>query len=165
MKEAPFDPTNREMFDALKSIRGFNALSDEQLEEVMFLCKVRKYDAGEVLITEGEYDQWIFFLVKGCVRIESGGVEIARLRQRGEVFGEMGIIDANPRSATITACESALCLAVDGSFMDRFEGDDQVMAQAIFFRIFAELLAERLRVMDERVRELEERLATGKRRA
>jgi CRP-like cAMP-binding protein len=127
--------------------------------EIIKLSRLRKYEPGEVLIKEGDYDQYIYFLIGGDLAIESNGAEVGHIRRLGDVFGEMGIIDGSPRSATIRAVSPSLCLAVDGAFMDRLQGADKLIAQAVFYRIFAEILAVRLRDTSKRAADMERRLA------
>lgn len=61
------------------------------------------YDPGEVLIKEAQYDNWIYFLMSGKVGIQKQGEIIAVLKRMGDLFGEIGIIDGSPRSASIVA--------------------------------------------------------------
>lgn len=155
MIEQEFDPSNKEMIERMRNIRVFSSLSERQLSEISKLSKIRKYDAGEVLIREGDYDQWVYFLVFGELAISVGATEVARIRRLGDVFGEMGIIDGSPRSASITALKPTICLAVDGAILERLAGPDKIIAQALFYRIFAEMLAERLRKVNAKVTSLE----------
>jgi CRP-like cAMP-binding protein len=74
-------------------------------------------------------------------------------RSLGDVFGEMGVIDGSPRAATIKAETPALCLALDASVFERLEGRDRLMVQAVFYRVFCEILSVRLRQMDEMLAE------------
>lgn len=71
------------------------------------------------------------------------------LNRTGDLFGEMVIIDKSPRSASIIAMDQTICLAIDSSYPKRLEGDEKTAFNAILYRIFAEVLAGRLREMDE----------------
>lgn len=159
MIEKQIDHRNEDILSRLRRMRVFDTLDDRQMAEIVRLSRLRKYEPGEVLIREGDYDQYIYFLVGGDLAVENDGEEISRIRRLGDVFGETGIIDGSPRSATIRAVGPTLCLAVDASFADRLQGADKLIAQAVFYRIFAEILAVRLRDTDARVAELERRLA------
>ncbi|WP_022660619.1 Crp/Fnr family transcriptional regulator [Paucidesulfovibrio longus] len=159
MIEKQLDHENEEIISRLRRMRVFDTLGDRQMMEIIKLSRLRKYDPGEVLIQEGEYDQYIYFLIGGDLAIESNGTEVGHIRRLGDVFGEMGIIDGSPRSATIRAVGPSLCLAVDGAFMDRLQGADKLIAQAVFYRIFAEILAVRLRDTSKRAADMERRLA------
>jgi CRP-like cAMP-binding protein len=62
----------------------------------------RSVAAGTVLFREGEKGESMFALVSGEVEVTKGGVSVSVLKP-GEVFGEMAVIDHQPRSATATA--------------------------------------------------------------
>lgn len=108
-----------------------------------------KYEPGELIIEEGEYDNWIYFLISGKVDIQKRGETISVLKRRGDLFGEMCIIDGSPRSASIVAIDETVCLAMDASYIDRLEGNNKVAFSSILYRVFAEILANRLRIADE----------------
>lgn len=156
MREQIFDPSNAETLLQMRRIPAFSALGEEQIVEVVRASKLRKYEPGEVLIKEGTYDHWVYFLVQGELSVSHQGVEVGQLRRLGDIFGEMGIIDGSPRSATIKALTPALCLAMDGSILDT-PNIEKVALQAIFYRVFCEILATRLREMDTRIAELSKR--------
>jgi len=158
MIEKELDHFDQEVLDRLRQMPVFDSLGRNQMREIVRLSRLRKYDAGEVLIKEGDYDQYIYFLIGGDLSILRDGEQVGRIRRLGDVFGEMGIIDGSPRSATIKALAPTLCVALDGAFLDRLSGADKLIAQALFYRIFAEILAARLRDTNNRVAELENRL-------
>jgi len=127
-------------------------LSDFQMEQLggmLKLSKIRKYEPGELIIEEGKYDSWVYFLVSGKVRVVKHGTEINTLDQAGDVFGEMAILDSTPRSASIYAIDETVCLATDSSYLDRLPDSDKIAFTCVLYHVFAELLSNRLRAMDE----------------
>jgi len=157
MQEREFDPSNDEILEQLRRIPAFSPLDEGQILAVMKLSRLRRYEAGDTLIREGEYDSWIYFLVQGELAITHKGVQVGVIRRLGDVFGEMGIVDGSPRSATIKALKPALCIAMDASIFERLEGGDRCAVQSVFYRIFCEIMAVRLREMDEKLAELSRR--------
>jgi CRP-like cAMP-binding protein len=71
---------------------------------------------------------------------------IAATDRRGELIGEIGAIDGAARSASVFATEDTVCLATDTRQIKRLTGDDRLAFGYILYRVFAETLAERLRV-------------------
>ena len=136
----------------------FDAMDINQLPKVLKLAKLRRYEAGETIIEEGDTDQLVYFLILGKCTVETEGMELNFINNLGDVFGEMGIIDQKPRSATIKAEKPTLCLALDGSFLERLEGIDKLAAQALFYRIFSEMLAARIRDANSKILTLEDQL-------
>ena len=139
-----------DIIQKLRSIPTLNLFSEVDLKGILKLSKMVKYDPGEFIIKEGQYDNWMYFLITGKVGIQKRGETINILQRKGDIFGEMGIIDGSPRSASIIAIDETTCLAADISYMDRLEGNDRIAFTAILYRIFSEILASRLRAADQK---------------
>lgn len=154
MKEIEFDPTNAETLEQFRKIPAFSSMDEKLVQEVVRMSRMRKYEPGEYLIREGDFDAWVFFLVKGELRITHKNLEVGTIRRLGDVFGEMGIIDGSPRAASIQALSPTLCVVVDASLFDHQAKQDKFVLQAILYRIFCEVMAVRLREMDKKLSEL-----------
>ena len=111
------------------------------LQGLLQLSKIRMYDPGEAIIVEGTLDSWIYFLLSGKAVIMKDNKEVGQLSHRGDVFGEMGVIDGSVRSASVLAEEDCVCLAIDISYIEFLSDKNKV----INWRGFAELLVRRLR--------------------
>jgi CRP/FNR family transcriptional regulator, cyclic AMP receptor protein len=142
---------NQEILARLRSLPTLKFFDEKDLQGILSLSRMTKYQPGEVIIAEGQYDNWIYFLVSGEVAIRKRGETFGTLKDRGDLFGEMGIIDGSPRSATITAVKETECLGLDASYMDRLEGRDRIAFQCVLYQAFAQILAARLRLADERL--------------
>lgn len=145
MEESPY-LTGREHLIAKYGYLSFFGSRDEKyLASLLSISKLQRYDAGELLTVEGEYDAWIYIILSGEVRVCKQGEEIARLSRPGETVGELGLIDHAPRSATVEALDETLCLAIDGDKIEEMEEAQRDAFLAVFYRILAETLAGRLR--------------------
>ena len=140
---------NSEIIQKIKEIPALKLFRDEDLQGILKLSKLMQYKPGEIIIKEGQYDNWIYFIVSGKVGIQKQGETISILKRRGDLFGEMGIIDGSPRSASIIAIDETICLAIDASYMDRLKENEKTLFRSILYRIFSEILASRLRMVDE----------------
>jgi CRP-like cAMP-binding protein len=58
--------------------------------------------AGTVMTHEGRYEGYFYVVVSGIVQIERGGVTVDTI-SGGGFFGEIGLLDAGPRTATVSA--------------------------------------------------------------
>lgn len=158
MKELDFTPSNKDVLARLKGMPVFDAMEPEPLMHLLKLSKIRRYDPGEVLISEGDTDQLIYFLVQGSCRVNIDGTDVGVISKVGDVFGEMGMVDHGPRSATISAVSATICLVLDGAFLDRMKDVDKLASQALFYRIFSEILAGRIRDANSKILILEDEL-------
>lgn len=149
MVDTEYLKKNQEIIQKLRKIPTLNFFEDKDLEGIIKLSRVMKYEAGDLIIKEGQYDNWIYFIIYGKVRIQKHGETIGQLKRRGDIFGEMGIIDGSPRSASITAIDETVCLLLDATYSDRLPEKDRVAFNCILYQAFAQVLAERLRIADE----------------
>ncbi len=132
-----------------KRIPVLKPFEDETLVNLLKMSKVRKYTAGELIFQERYYDNWVYFLISGKVSVVKDGKQLAVLGKQGDVFGEMGIIDGSPKSASITAINPTVCIATNVNMIEKLSGNDKVAFGYILYRVFSEILAARLRVTNK----------------
>lgn len=86
----------------LKSIDLFSQIPGQDLAQVALIATEEVREPGEEIFAEGEAGDALYLVLEGKVRVHRGDRVIAELGER-ECFGEMAILDAAPRSATVTA--------------------------------------------------------------
>jgi CRP-like cAMP-binding protein len=96
----------------LRSVNLFAETPDEILAQVAELLQEIQIAAGETVITEGAYGETMYIIVDGRVRVHRGGRLLAHL-EKHRVFGEMSLLDPEPRSASVTAETLVLLLQLD----------------------------------------------------
>jgi CRP-like cAMP-binding protein len=64
----------------------------------------RAFAKGDTIFREGDASDCAFLIVVGSVLVHLPNGHVKQLGP-GEIFGEMGLIDSRPRSATVTAAE------------------------------------------------------------
>jgi hypothetical protein len=69
---------------------------------------------GQVLIREGDAGDRVFLAVKGDFEVSADGTTLGVLG-RGDVFGEIALLDDRPRTATVRATEAGEVLSLDRS--------------------------------------------------
>jgi len=109
----------------LEKVWVLQGVQPELLEELAQHCEERVYTPGETIFYEGDPSDGLYMILSGAVRIiahvENGERHLATVGQ-GECFGEMGVIDAAPRSATaITATMAVVCFVPTEPFLDLME--------------------------------------------
>jgi len=160
MREVPFDPNNDDIMERLKNVPAFDSLPESHIRKAMHAASIRRYEAGETVIAEGEFDNQVFFLIFGLLKITIQDTEVSSLRRLGDVFGEMGIIDGSPRSATIVAEKTSLCVALDDTAIGSLGEANKIFTQAVMYRVFAEVMAVRLRDANNKINDLQARIDT-----
>ena len=75
----------------------------------------RIFKKGEVIIEEGTLSEGAYIIESGSVavskKIPNGESQTLSILNRNDIFGEMGLIDQLPRSATVTALEEC-CISI-----------------------------------------------------
>ena len=118
----------------------FGLVDDERLAWVLSEVEWHRLSRGDVLMTEGEGSDAIYFVVRGrllATRFDSdlgGQTRLAEIGQ-GEVVGETGILRQAPRNATITALRDTVLAGLkEKDFYELVESRPQVMLE-VFRRI------------------------------
>jgi hypothetical protein len=95
----------------------FRDFTCEELAEVIRGLRLRVFEPGEVLVTEGEPGDSLFVLTNGSVRTyvrDAGGRNApVRMLQEGDFFGEVCLLEDARRTATITAASRCELLEID----------------------------------------------------
>ena len=83
-----------------------------------------RHNAHQVLLREGEQSTHAFLLVDGCVKVttttENGAVTLVAIRVGGEIVGELGSLDEQPRSATVTSAGQLRSRAISQGALREF---------------------------------------------
>jgi len=146
VKESAYLDGQHHLVERIKLLPAFAAFGDNRLRELLRLCKIRSYAAGESIIQEGEEERCMYFLLSGSVQISKGGKAVSTLRRTGDIFGEMSLVDGAPRFASVRALGETTCLAVDAAQLEKPGGKDHAAFQAAIYQMFAQILTARLRV-------------------
>lgn len=87
---------------ALADVALFRGLETKDLERVAEVATPMEFAAGEVVVAEGEEDGRFYLILDGRARVDVGG-EFREHLDAGGFFGEMSVIDGEPRAASVTA--------------------------------------------------------------
>ncbi|MGI8890910.1 MAG: DUF1003 domain-containing protein [Chthoniobacterales bacterium] len=109
--------------DALRSVPLFRALDEDAAEELCALLTMREVTAGTSLFHRGEPGDSMYLVETGCVRIslkDTDGHDTTLAEMgKGDFFGEMSILDGDPRSADATVTtDSRLAVLPRAEFRD-----------------------------------------------
>jgi signal-transduction protein with cAMP-binding, CBS, and nucleotidyltransferase domain len=148
---APNEEEKMERLLALKQVPLFATLSLDQLEAVHQITREVTYLAGQTIVREGDPGGELYLLLEGTVQAwkDHGTPRASCLNTISAIsyFGEMAILDDEPRSATVVALDRARLLSLDGRSLKELVHQMPEIA----FEIFQELTS--------RVRAAEKRLA------
>jgi CRP/FNR family transcriptional regulator, cyclic AMP receptor protein len=107
---APAKLGQDEKMTYLQRVHLFEACSSRQLRAIARIAEVQEVPAGEVIARTGEPGDRFFVIVDGSARVEVSPQNQGRMGP-GAFFGEISLLDGEPRSATVIA-DTAMRLLV-----------------------------------------------------
>lgn len=111
----PYQPLTRPPIDA-DLLRGF--------------CKTVRFHDGDVMRQRGLHYKDMYWIVEGCVDVDMGDGDLAGkplVRFAGSPVGEIGFLRGQPATATVTARDNTVALAIDDAVMARIESDNPAL--------------------------------------
>lgn len=93
----------------LASVPLLAGLDDRVRRRLAQIGKRRTYAAGETIVEEGEKGVALYVVLSGRVRVERSGEQLGELGA-GDFFGELALIEDEPRSATVVAVDETECI-------------------------------------------------------
>jgi PAS domain S-box-containing protein len=139
--------------EALKGLLPAEAFGPAELAEIVPLCRIERFAAGDELIREGNpSDSHVYFLLEGSVAVTLQGKFILRLARRGDIVGEMALISAAPRAATVKAEQASVFLVLDAAAALHADDQHGFKFRYYFSHLFNLILSEKLRTTSDRAR-------------
>jgi CRP-like cAMP-binding protein len=129
--------------EILRRIPLFQHMTYKELLAILGIARGRQFEKGQSIIKEGEQGDELFVLFRGKVDVLKGGLRIATLKAGGH-FGEMGLVDQAPRSATVVALDETSAVSIDRDSLLKLMRRDSLLAVKLLWS-FVQVLSERLR--------------------
>ncbi len=142
--------------EELKHIAVLQAMNSDALARLAAALQEKEYSDGQAIFAEGDPGDSMYFIVKGCVRIEkraqaTGAVQkTLAVLEAGDYFGEMALLDQKPRSASAVAAGGARILRLSKAAFDALQGQSSVAGMSVLFAM--------IRTSGERIRRLSTQL-------
>jgi len=146
---------SKDLFLKLKeSVSFFQSFTAGELLGLLKLAASESFDDGEVIFKEKTRGDKMYIILSGTVRISkylgNKQEEVLVKLQPGACFGEMGVIDQSPRSASATVeGGNAVMLVIKESTLS----EHNVLLAYKLYKNFALMLAERLRETNNKLQE------------
>jgi CRP-like cAMP-binding protein len=154
---SPMEPAREIRVDLASKRKLFQEqkLSNLEINFLASLSKERKYGANQLIFREGEMGNEMFVVLEGRVMISKyipgAGEEALAFLERGGYFGEMALIDNEPRSADAKAHDGgAVVLAISREVLEGIL-DIHKLSSIRLLTILCNLVASRLRELDDKI--------------
>jgi serine phosphatase RsbU (regulator of sigma subunit) len=128
-------PTTR----ALRAV--FDRLSMDDIAALRAVSHLKTYPAGTILCREGETEHTFYVLHSGTVQVTQripGSVDrLLGLRGPGEFFGEMAVVDNEPRSASVVAVSEVQVIEITQEVFDQVLSRSPDLAMTLLRHVMA----------------------------
>ncbi|MEM7435832.1 MAG: cyclic nucleotide-binding domain-containing protein, partial [Myxococcota bacterium] len=145
-------PTPKLTVEHLANIGLFGGLSRDTLEVFAESVPTNRVEAGDMVVEEGDASTQMFVVIAGELEVikkgDAGGDVRVAVLGPNDWFGEMSILDVQPRSASVRAVAPTLVLAITADHVENLLYRRDVKDYALFVMNIARELSRRLRVAD-----------------
>jgi CRP-like cAMP-binding protein len=139
--------SRQEKVSWLERVPLFEGCSPEIIERLADLTAEATFADGEPIVRQGQVGNGLVIVLTGGVRVVGGTTELGHLGP-GESFGELSVIDQQPRTATVLADGPTTCLALASwDLLGLLERDHHLALNLL------RSLAARLRRADQQLRD------------
>ncbi len=136
--------------ELLKGVYIFSEISEEHLREILSHCKEKNVEKGEVIVSENELGDSMYLILEGEVKVslmsEDGKEIILSTLRKGDCFGEMSLLDGEPRSANVIALSKTDLLE-----LSRKDFLNEIVSNKHIAGAILKVLSMRLREANERI--------------
>jgi len=98
----------------------FQSVPDDELGQLAPFAEEVEVSDGEVLVTEGDFSYEFMVIEEGRAEVLRSGEHVADLGP-GDFFGEIGLLEKDRRTATVTAKSDMRLITLTGWDMKRME--------------------------------------------
>ena len=105
------------MAQMLAEVPMFGLMDEQEREALASLMETRSFDKGDTIFNFGDAGDSVYIVAQGAVQVFIENIQgdkiILRENVRGDVFGDISMLDGGPRTATAVATEETECLSLD----------------------------------------------------
>ncbi|MEM9188202.1 MAG: cyclic nucleotide-binding domain-containing protein [Myxococcota bacterium] len=152
MAESNPRPAPKVSPDILKDVALFGGLDADSLGVLARELPTRLVETGEVVVREGDTASEMYVVIGGeleVVKMARDGSDVrVALFGPGDWFGEMSIVDVQPRSASVRSVAPTMLLRIGSEEVQKLLYERDLKAYSIFIMNIARELSRRLRVAD-----------------
>lgn len=145
--------SNKNLAVFFREVPLFSNLDDSEIQQLAYICNEKSFEKGQTIFYEEDMGTSFYLILSGQVKIvmlsSDGREHILGLLREKDFFGEMAILDGEPRSATAVALSDVKTVTITREDFHRLLRNNPDMS----IKIMA-VLCKRLRQADRHVESL-----------
>lgn len=138
----------RSIIDVLKAVPIFEELSNREIQNIARIAYQRHYSAGEVIIHEGQNAAGMYIMVDGQAEVtkslEDGTILHLTTLENSGLFGDVGLLDSSPRTATVKATRDSSIIGFFRPELLELMNSNPRLASKVIFKL-GQILTARFR--------------------
>ncbi len=146
-------PARHPIHDVLKAQPLFREFDDDELAQILEFAEPTLIPAGQEIVRQGDSGSAMFLLAEGTARAilhddEGSALDVSHFHP-GDFFGELALVDHEPRSADVIAITDCMVLIITNSLLRIIAAESPRAAFKLVLTVL-ELVGKRLRTANRR---------------
>ena len=109
---APVPLTDDQKAAWLAGVPLFSGISAESMSRLAAVAGEQEFASGAFIVRQGQVGTGLYVIITGSVNVIRGSDDVLATLNSGDFFGELSVIDQQPRNASVQAVEATSVLAV-----------------------------------------------------
>ncbi len=129
------------LIKVLRKVFLFQNLPDHLVKQLSESITTQEFEAGKAIIEKGDEGNAMFVIISGKVKIHDGNEVVAEINE-GNFFGEMALLDGEPRSMSVTAIEHTVVAIINRNDFFNVLNDFPAISKNIITQLTRHLRAQ-----------------------
>ena len=146
------EKVERSIIDVLKGVPVFEELSRREIQNIARIAYQRHYSAGEIIIHEGQNAAGMYIMVDGQAEVtkalEDGTILHLTTLENSGLFGDVGLLDSSPRTATVKAIRDSSVIGFFRPELLELMNSNPRLASKVIFKL-GQILTARFRFIHD----------------
>ncbi|MGK5091951.1 ATP-binding protein [Deltaproteobacteria bacterium TL4] len=140
----------------ISQARYFRDTAPAILEKFLTWTSFKTFNKDEVLVSQGQQNNLLFFLIKGSVSVHQDGRLLYQLGRKGDIFGENSQVKDQPADITVIGLEGGQLLTISSKTLEELKDRSETEIFFFFHQWLTRILTEKLYLASQKAKRYEE---------
>lgn len=139
-------------------VAGYCSEHTDEIRRILDQAQVVSFAPGDTVLEQGARSDGFYFLASGQVEVVRDAAVLCTLSRLGDVFGEMGALTGDVRSATVRATQPTVCLMFGPAEAKRLTVEENLLFMHLLHQALTRVLSAQLDTARDEIEQLKARL-------